>query len=50
LYVTKAAAIYILNDLKEDHPWMRDIRRNEADIKGLIATGLNQDNDRFGEL
>ena len=55
VYVTKAAAIYLLNDLKEDHPWMRDIRRNEADIKGLLATtGLNQDNDDdnddYGEL
>ena len=54
VYVTKAAAIYLLNDLKEDHPWMRDIRRNEADIKGLLATGLatglNQDNGSYGEL
>ena len=50
VYVTKAAAIYLLNDLKEDHPWMRDIRRNEADIKGLLATGLNQDDDSYGEL
>ena len=47
VYVTKATAVYISNKLDEDHPWMRDIRRNEADIKGLLATGLSDD---FGEL
>jgi len=41
-YVAKAAAIYLFNDLTEDHPWIRDVRRNEADIKGLLATGVNQ--------
>jgi len=47
VYITKATAVYISNELEEDHPWMRDIRRNEADIKGLVATGLS---DEFGEL
>ena len=39
VYVTRASIIYQENSLNEDHPWMRDIRRNEADIKALVAMG-----------